>query len=144
MQQKSRVRKWMHRWILSIYRFLTHISWSGQQCIKEYKCIKCLDIFKICIENSTCFECKDSNLYGALCDQRCSKNCAETHDRVCGAIQGECVNGCKAGWFGSHCNAPCNENCKDHICDRINGSCNTGCTNGFTGTMCTRGRDIYI
>ncbi|KAK6191715.1 hypothetical protein SNE40_003326 [Patella caerulea] len=71
----------------------------------------------------------------------CSSNCkvtltGETCDR-----QGQCIQGCKRGFYGQLCTDACPANCKNDgkssdICDRRYGRCSAGCSPGWFGWKC--------
>ncbi|XP_067679848.1 uncharacterized protein [Haliotis asinina] len=97
-------------------------------------------------------ECGVGQRYGANCmkscaDRQCKKN------STCDVLHGRCVDGCRAGWWGTDCTQECVQgleyganclgNCSARMCEgrsvscpRDTGQCETGCKPGWTGKDC--------
>lgn len=56
-------------------------------------------------------------------------------------MTGQCVEGCKEGWYNVNCTQQCLGHCKDNIhCNHVTGQCDKGCDAGWIGTMCEKGK----
>uniref|UniRef100_A0A2C9L293 EGF-like domain-containing protein n=1 Tax=Biomphalaria glabrata TaxID=6526 RepID=A0A2C9L293_BIOGL len=112
--------------------------------------ITVLKIFDYIYSSSEC----PSGQYGHLCLNICSPNCGG--NEKCDHVTGSCLEGCKDGFTGHHCNEECpsgqygqmclhicSPNCGgNEKCDHVNGSCLEGCRDGFTGHDCNEGIDL--
>ncbi|XP_076469675.1 uncharacterized protein LOC143300005 [Babylonia areolata] len=56
---------------------------------------------------------------------------------MCDPVNGTCLGGCKAGYYGDACDLPCRGHCHDNTCDPVNGICLEGCAAGYFGRNCT-------
>ncbi|XP_052791727.1 cell death abnormality protein 1-like [Mya arenaria] len=84
--------------------------------------------------------------------QDCSSNCGHCRDgnTTCNNGNGQCPDGCTAGYKGSLCNSPCDPGeyglgcisycgqCRDGntTCNTDNGYCPHGCTSGYKRQLC--------
>lgn len=104
-------------------------GWYGPQC-KDPCPVECK---KCDIESGKCTTCADEYFPLDLCDKTCSSNCVRVGtSRVCSQANGECLNGCKLGYYGPDCSQTCGQ-CNS--CNSNDGSCQV-CNPGWWGTTC--------
>lgn len=61
---------------------------------------------------------------------------------MCHTSDGECINGCKVGHWGSLCSSECGRGCYGNLCNQTTGVCLYGCINNYTGIHCDR-KELY-
>ncbi|XP_053387905.1 multiple epidermal growth factor-like domains protein 6 isoform X10 [Mercenaria mercenaria] len=104
-------------------------GWYGPQCN-----LPCKAECRTCdIQTGECTSCVNSYYSFPACDKTCSINCnIQGSDRTCNQVNGDCIYGCKTGYYSLDCSESCGN------CDRCNandGSCPT-CNAGWWGTTC--------
>ncbi|XP_056019219.1 protein draper-like [Ostrea edulis] len=77
------------------------------------------------------FQCSKGT-YGYLCDKKCV-NCLNSK---CDGFSGDCIKGCKSGWYGDRCDVECPSDCESGSCDRYKGC--TDCHDGYNVTNCEK------
>ncbi|XP_041375029.1 multiple epidermal growth factor-like domains protein 11 [Gigantopelta aegis] len=97
-------------------------------------------------------ECPDGQ-YGQNCEKLCvNRKCQDSSGSSCDHLTGECVSGCKRGFYsvdcvercdtdhyGTNCESLCaDRHCKgEQLCHYALGYCDDGCLPGWTGFTCT-------
>jgi hypothetical protein len=77
-----------------------------------------------------------------MCKDTCSENCLKINGKsTCQLENGNCLNGCMAGRWGTTCENNCSINCQKNAnsqpdCNVLTGSCTYGCMTGFTDQAC--------
>ncbi|XP_062574556.1 cell death abnormality protein 1-like, partial [Saccostrea cucullata] len=84
---------------------------------------------------SPCGDCENCNIITGCPKSSCitTFNCIDNH---CDG-NGNCLRGCKQGYWGNKCQSTCPLYCPLGICNRTNGFCNN-CTDGYFGNVCER------
>ncbi|XP_046376932.2 multiple epidermal growth factor-like domains protein 10 isoform X2 [Haliotis rufescens] len=119
-------------------------GWTGNNC--NTKCDNC---GHRSVQNNGTHECKDSctkGTYGVMCNETCSKTCA---DGSCHTKSGNCP-GCVLGYYGERCDKKCDRRCLQGGCyqhsshcklcpyERYGSFCEDKCSFGCAGERCNK------
>ena len=113
------------------------IGFYSQRVSDGYRCIKCLDNCKICINGTTCDKCDygyiiyDGKCYQGNITFSCPVNCK---NGICEQNEGLCTEGCLDGWSGQTCNETCSSGCLN--CTKQDSTDCGICEIGFYGESC--------
>uniref|UniRef100_A0A2C9KU72 EGF-like domain-containing protein n=1 Tax=Biomphalaria glabrata TaxID=6526 RepID=A0A2C9KU72_BIOGL len=115
----------------------------GLDCTKKCS-LKCKDTY--CEVSGKCVDCLDG-FWAVDCTEACSSGCA---GKVCNQEDGNCTQGCEAGFYSPNCTQACpvgkysfdcKENCPENCvddCSPDEGQCHGRCSNEYFGDSCEK------